>query len=125
MHPGPMNRGVEIDSAVADGPSSTYLEQVTNGLAVRMAVLYELLGGAQKTLLTQHPDGTIKLSKSDGTPSGGSATGRHANHLVSPVLSFGEWNHIAIYFSNGETSLYLNEKRVDTVNENLLEYLSA
>ena len=85
----------------------------------------ELLGGAQKTLLTQRPDGTIKLSKSDGTPSGGSATGRHANHLVSPVLSFGEWCHIAIYFSNGETSLYLNEKRVDTVNENLLEYVSG
>jgi len=40
MHPGPMNRGVEIDSAVADGPRSTYLEQVANGLAVRMAVLF-------------------------------------------------------------------------------------
>jgi aspartate carbamoyltransferase catalytic subunit len=44
MHPGPMNRGVEIDSAVADSPSSVILEQVTNGIAVRMAVLY-LLGG--------------------------------------------------------------------------------
>jgi aspartate carbamoyltransferase catalytic subunit len=44
MHPGPMNRGVEIDSAVADGPSSTYLEQVTNGLAVRMAVLFLVTG---------------------------------------------------------------------------------
>ncbi len=39
MHPGPMNRGVEIDSAVADGPQSVIQEQVTNGLAVRMAVL--------------------------------------------------------------------------------------
>jgi aspartate carbamoyltransferase catalytic subunit len=46
MHPGPMNRGVEIASDVADGPYSVILEQVTNGVAVRMAVLY-LLGGAQ------------------------------------------------------------------------------
>jgi aspartate carbamoyltransferase catalytic subunit len=45
MHPGPMNRGVEIASDVADGPWSVILEQVTNGVAVRMAVLY-LLGGA-------------------------------------------------------------------------------
>ena len=45
MHPGPMNRGVEIDSAVADGPYSVILEQVTNGVAVRMAVLYLLAGG--------------------------------------------------------------------------------
>jgi aspartate carbamoyltransferase catalytic subunit len=39
-----MNRGVEIDSAVADGPSSVILEQVSNGVAVRMAVLYLLSG---------------------------------------------------------------------------------
>ena len=45
MHPGPMNRGVEIDSAVADGPWSVILEQVANGVAVRMAVLYLLAGG--------------------------------------------------------------------------------
>jgi aspartate carbamoyltransferase catalytic subunit len=45
MHPGPMNRGVEIDSRVADGPQSVILEQVTNGVAVRMAVLYLLAGG--------------------------------------------------------------------------------
>ena len=45
LHPGPMNRGVEIDSAVADGPHSVILEQVTNGIAVRMAVLYLLAGG--------------------------------------------------------------------------------
>jgi aspartate carbamoyltransferase catalytic subunit len=44
MHPGPMNRGVEIASDVADGPRSAILEQVTNGLAVRMAVLYLLSG---------------------------------------------------------------------------------
>jgi aspartate carbamoyltransferase catalytic subunit len=45
MHPGPMNRGVEIDSRVADGPHSVILEQVTNGVAIRMAVLYLLAGG--------------------------------------------------------------------------------
>ena len=44
MHPGPMNRGVEIDSEVADGPGSVILEQVANGVAVRMAVLYLLAG---------------------------------------------------------------------------------
>ena len=40
MHPGPMNRGLEIDAAVADGPNSAILEQVSHGLAVRMAVLF-------------------------------------------------------------------------------------
>jgi aspartate carbamoyltransferase catalytic subunit len=40
MHPGPMNRGIEISSEIADGPKSVILEQVTNGLAVRMAVMY-------------------------------------------------------------------------------------
>ena len=45
LHPGPMNRGVEIDSDVADGPFSVILNQVTNGVAVRMAVLYLLSGG--------------------------------------------------------------------------------
>ena len=47
MHPGPMNRGVEITNEVADGPASVILEQVTNGQAVRMAVLF-LLSGADK-----------------------------------------------------------------------------
>jgi aspartate carbamoyltransferase catalytic subunit len=45
MHPGPINRGVEIDSETADGEKSVILEQVTNGLAVRMAVLYLVNGG--------------------------------------------------------------------------------
>jgi len=48
MHPGPMNRGVEIDSEVADGPYSVILEQVANGVAVRMAVLYLLAGAAEE-----------------------------------------------------------------------------
>jgi len=45
MHPGPLNRGVEISPEVADGPHSLILEQVTNGVAVRMAALYFLIGG--------------------------------------------------------------------------------
>ncbi len=47
MHPGPMNRGVEIASEVADGPYSVILDQVENGVSVRMAVLYLLLGGGE------------------------------------------------------------------------------
>ncbi len=54
MHPGPINRGVEVDSEVADGEHSVILEQVTNGLAVRMAALY-LVNGGQATA-TEVPD---------------------------------------------------------------------
>ncbi|MFH1416179.1 MAG: aspartate carbamoyltransferase catalytic subunit [Elusimicrobiota bacterium] len=49
MHPGPMNRGVEVSSTVADSPNSVINEQVTNGIAVRMAVLYLLSGGENET----------------------------------------------------------------------------
>ncbi len=49
MHPGPINRGVEVDGSVADGPQSVILDQVTNGLAVRMAVLY-LCAAARKEI---------------------------------------------------------------------------
>ncbi len=49
MHPGPMNRGVEIAAEVADSPRSTIVEQVANGVSVRMAVLYLLLGGSAAT----------------------------------------------------------------------------
>ena len=49
MHPGPMNRGIEITSGVADGPAAVINEQVTNGIAVRMAVLY-LLSGQKEAL---------------------------------------------------------------------------
>ena len=45
MHPGPINRGVEISPEIADGPNSIILDQVTNGVAVRMALLYLLSGG--------------------------------------------------------------------------------
>src|SRR5580765_5432227 len=54
MHPGPMNRGVEIDSAVADGPFSVILEQVSNGVAVRMAVLYLLSGRESVDAIDEH-----------------------------------------------------------------------
>lgn len=49
MHPGPINRGVEITPEIADGPRSVILEQVGNGVAVRMAVLYLVAGGARLT----------------------------------------------------------------------------
>jgi aspartate carbamoyltransferase catalytic subunit len=48
MHPGPMNRGLEIAGEVADSPRSTVLDQVTNGIAVRMAVLYSVVAGARE-----------------------------------------------------------------------------
>ncbi len=48
MHPGPLNRGVEISTEVADGPQSVILDQVTNGVAVRMALLYLLIGGSKE-----------------------------------------------------------------------------
>jgi aspartate carbamoyltransferase catalytic subunit len=50
MHPGPINRGVEIDSELADGERSVILEQVTNGIAVRMAVLYLCFGGQPESV---------------------------------------------------------------------------
>ncbi len=50
MHPGPMNRGMEIAAEVADGPRSTIVEQVANGVSVRMAVLYLLLGGSRPSV---------------------------------------------------------------------------
>ena len=58
MHPGPMNRGVEISSAAADSSQSLVLRQVTNGVFVRMAVLYHLLGGSQST---QQPEIGVSL----------------------------------------------------------------
>lgn len=51
MHPGPINRGVEISSDIADGPYSVILDQVANGVAVRMALLYLLIGGTRSVNL--------------------------------------------------------------------------
>lgn len=56
MHPGPINRGVEVDSDVADGDSSVILDQVTNGVAIRMAVLYLLAGGRGKFEGDEHEE---------------------------------------------------------------------
>ena len=50
MHPGPMNRGVEIDSAVADSEQAIILNQVLNGVAIRMSILYSLLGPEEGVL---------------------------------------------------------------------------
>jgi len=52
MHPGPLNRGIEIDPEVADGPHSVILDQVTNGLALRMALLYLFTGGIKEREIT-------------------------------------------------------------------------
>ena len=60
LHPGPMNRGIEIASDVADGSRSLILDQVANGLAVRMAVLYLLGGGAGVTTLNTNPVSQVK-----------------------------------------------------------------
>ena len=49
MHPGPINRGVEIESEVADGPQSVILDQVTNGIAIRMAVMSMAMSGQTET----------------------------------------------------------------------------
>lgn len=54
MHPGPMNRGVEIAAEVADLPCSLILDQVRNGVAVRMAVLYLLLGAGAGLVNPEH-----------------------------------------------------------------------
>jgi aspartate carbamoyltransferase catalytic subunit len=55
LHPGPMIRGLEIDPAVADGPQSCVLEQVTNGLAVRMALLFLLIGHGGEAFPAKDP----------------------------------------------------------------------
>ena len=55
MHPGPINRGVELDSDVADSEQSIILQQVENGVAVRMAVLYLLAGETKFRLIFHNP----------------------------------------------------------------------
>ena len=66
LHPGPINRGIEITPEVADGPRSCVLEQVTNGVAVRMAILYLLISGATETdthpALEAQPKGSANAS---------------------------------------------------------------
>jgi aspartate carbamoyltransferase catalytic subunit len=65
LHPGPINRGTEITPEVADGPQSAVLEQVTNGVSVRMAILYLLMAGASDgphPALEEKPQSTPKES---------------------------------------------------------------
>jgi aspartate carbamoyltransferase catalytic subunit len=60
LHPGPMNRGIEITPDVADGPQSCVLEQVTNGIAVRMALLFLLLVGGSESGIAQNPAAALE-----------------------------------------------------------------
>ena len=80
LHPGPMNRGVEIDSRVADGPYSVILEQVTNGVAVRMAVLYLLTTRDR----TAHTEPEEQADRRDGVRDQGKV-GRSAPRRPEPV----------------------------------------
>ena len=63
MHPGPMNRGVEISSEIADGSRSLILDQVTNGVAVRMAVLYLLAGGTREEVIKNEKTAPKKVRR--------------------------------------------------------------
>ncbi len=73
MHPGPMNRGVEIDSDVADQPAAVIEEQVTNGIAIRMSLLYLLLGGHRRGGGGDERAGRLRAGPG-GRPRGGSST---------------------------------------------------
>jgi aspartate carbamoyltransferase catalytic subunit len=75
MHPGPMNRGMEIAAEVADSARSTITEQVANGVSVRMAVLYLLLGGAHDTT-TDGTTGTTGTTSTTGTTEQGTEANR-------------------------------------------------
>jgi aspartate carbamoyltransferase catalytic subunit len=80
MHPGPMNRGIEIASDVADGARSLILDQVANGLAVRMAVLYLLGGGAGVMTSTPNPAAQAKPEVEPlPEPLGTAATAAHSD----------------------------------------------
>ncbi|HXR42185.1 MAG TPA: aspartate carbamoyltransferase catalytic subunit [Acidothermaceae bacterium] len=70
MHPGPMNRGMEIAAEVADSVRSVIVEQVANGVSVRMAVLYLLLGGSESALGSAAPPSARELSEMIATDAG-------------------------------------------------------
>jgi aspartate carbamoyltransferase catalytic subunit len=76
LHPGPMNRGVEIAAEVAESPRSVILEQVTNGVAVRMAVLYRLLGGPDAPDVSEAQDGLIAQDGADAPDGNGAQRAR-------------------------------------------------
>src|SRR6266699_1247040 len=77
MHPGPMNRGIEISSEVADGGRSLILDQVTNGVAVRMAVLYLLAGGSARSENGKSKQNG-KTARSGGATGNGGSSETHA-----------------------------------------------
>jgi aspartate carbamoyltransferase catalytic subunit len=88
MHPGPMNRGIEIASDVADGTRSLILDQVSNGLAVRMAVLYLLAGGSvlnQNMLSTAKPE---TAAAAPGTHAAAAKTTSAPQATVAEQLEF-------------------------------------
>ena len=64
MHPGPTNRGVEIEASVADGPQSIILEQVTGGIATRMAIMSIAMGNIEKALTANRASTTFSISQS-------------------------------------------------------------
>jgi aspartate carbamoyltransferase catalytic subunit len=76
MHPGPMIRGMEITADVADSDRSVIVEQVTNGVAVRMAVLYLLLGGAEPAVSTAEEIATGSMSGNSSMSANSSMSGR-------------------------------------------------
>ena len=89
MHPGPMNRGVEIAAEVADSARSTIVEQVANGVSVRMAVLYLLLGGAAEGPHRRR-DAASELADHRGAPARSAAQpGRHAGSATALIAAMG------------------------------------
>ena len=76
MHPGPMIRGMEITADVADSDRSVIVEQVTNGVAVRMAVLYLLLGGSEPAIARPPTEETAVTHVPDQEAPGSSAASR-------------------------------------------------
>jgi aspartate carbamoyltransferase catalytic subunit len=76
MHPGPMNRGIEISSEIADGGRSLILDQVTNGVAVRMAVLYLLAGATSATDEDRGISPTVKEGSTESSREAGGVRGR-------------------------------------------------
>ncbi|HEX8473951.1 MAG TPA: aspartate carbamoyltransferase catalytic subunit [Pyrinomonadaceae bacterium] len=88
MHPGPMNRGIEIASDVADGSRSLILDQVANGLAVRMAVLYLLAGGtAPQTSNTSSPTNTTSTTTNITSTTAATSTTKNATATTSATLT--------------------------------------
>ncbi len=108
MHPGPMNRGVEIDSEVADGPHSVILPQVTNGVAVRMAVLYLLAGGA--------PNWADDEAGRRGGREGG---GKRSEAMSRPILLRGGRVIDPSRGSDGVADVLLQGGRIEAVGLNI------